>query len=1206
MFGTIFSFEIRRWSRTIGTYVYFAMLFIITFLLGTATAGTWDGVNLVFGKEKVFANAPVIIDLLLTFFGTYIGIIIVVAVVGSAVLKDFTGNTYSLIFTTSLSKFNYLFGRFSASLLVCLFILTAPALGLMASYSMPWVDASRIGSFVFAAYWQNYLYTIVPNVFFAGTVFFAVSLIGRDLFVIWISLIVFFVAFGVSNSFFSTLEHQSLAALLDPYSMNAKQLLTKYWTAYEDNHRLIPFSGVFLYNRIIWLSVSLIVLFIGYKYFSFSASPRTIIIRKKKLSEKNGPAFQKIDLKNGLPAVSRSFVTKAYLNSLWSLSVNECRTLLRNTYFRIILLFGMLLLFLVSVQIGKIYDTATFPLTSQVILFLSGTFQLFVVILTIMFAGELVWRARDNNMSNILDSMPVPNWVYYVSKLFGLWFMQVILLCVILVCGIIIQTFKGYTHYEILLYIRYLFGMRLINLWLFAVLCIFIQTLVNNRYIGYFITAIFYIWNTAFATLVLKNHLFVYGSDPGYIYSEMNGFGHALFPYFVYKFYWAALAICLALLSSLLWARGSENYLKLRWAAAKMTANRPAWILMLVCGLVFVVCGGFIYYNTNIENKFATDFKQEEEAAHYEKRYKKYENIPQPKITSVRLDVDIFPETRSLHTTDTYIIKNKSSQPIDSVHLSIPDAITINELSFGIPAVLLVNDKEVNYRIYKLSKPMQPGDSLAMSFNIDMIPKGFKHSFSGISTPLYNGTFMNNTEFLPYIGYTKESELADNNRRKKHDLPYRPTSHPINDLKSLQNNAFFQDADFIDFEATVSTVPDQYAIAPGYLLKDWTENGRRYFHYKMDSKILNFYAFLSARYTIRKEKWNDVNLEIYYQKGHEYNIDRMFNAMKKALTYYTTQFTPYQHRQVRILEFPRYQTFAQSFPNTIPFSEGIGFIADVSDSSKGNIDYPLQVTAHEVAHQWFAHQVIGADVEGSNMLSESLAQYASIMVVEKEYGEARLNKFLRYELNDYLITRSAEKEKEKPLAFVDEGQAYVLYQKGGYLLHALNKYIGEDSLNHAIKRFVQKYAFHDPPYPTTLDLIAEIRKSTPDSLQYLVTDIFERIAIYNNKITEASMSKTNDNKYKIDFTIDSKKLYSDTSGKEVPVASDDYIEIGLLNKKGDIMLLNKYKLKGGTTSLSIISNSEPDKVMIDPRHLLIDKDLDDNEKKLKNNKLAVK
>ena len=76
---------------------------------------------------------------------------------------------------------------------------------------------------------------------------------------------------------------------------------------------------------------------------------------------------------------------------------------------------------------------------------------------------------------------------------------------------------------------------------------------------------------------------------------------------------------------------------------------------------------------------------------------------------------------------------------------------------------------------------------------------------------------------------------------------------------------------------------------------------------------------------------SDVDITIYYQPGHEYNLGRMVRGVQDALTYYTKNFGPYQHRQVRIVEFPGYSAFAQSFPNTIPFSENIGFIAKVDD-----------------------------------------------------------------------------------------------------------------------------------------------------------------------------------------------------------------------------------------------------------------------------------
>ena len=222
------------------------------------------------------------------------------------------------------------------------------------------------------------------------------------------------------------------------------------------------------------------------------------------------------------------------------------------------------------------------------------------------------------------------------------------------------------------------------------------------------------------------------------------------------------------------------------------------------------------------------------------------------------------------------------------------------------------------------------------------------------------------------------------------------------------NNYISHDSDWLDYDATVSTAPDQIAITSGYLQREWMEGGRRYFHYKMDSPILNLWAFQSARYATATDKWKapdgrTVDIAVYYHPTHTWNVKRMIDAVKKSLDYYTEHFGPYQHHPVRIVEFPRYATFAQSLPNTIPYSEAIGFIARVEEPD--DIDYPFYVTAHEVAHQWWAHQVIGADAQGATMLSETMAQYSALMVMEKEFGAASMRRFLAYELDRYLIVK---------------------------------------------------------------------------------------------------------------------------------------------------------------------------------------------------------
>ncbi len=140
--------------------------------------------------------------------------------------------------------------------------------------------------------------------------------------------------------------------------------------------------------------------------------------------------------------------------------------------------------------------------------------------------------------------------------------------------------------------------------------------------------------------------------------------------------------------------------------------------------------------------------------------------------------------------------------------------------------------------------------------------------------------------------------------------------------------------------------------------------------------------------------------------GTARNVDRMLAAFAHGLDYYQPNFGPYQFRQARIIEFPDYAQFAQAFAGTMPYSEGIGFIADLSDPDK--IDYVTYVTAHELAHQYWAHQAIGADMQGATMLTETLAQYSALMVMEKLYGRDQIRRFLKFELDRYLRSAAAK------------------------------------------------------------------------------------------------------------------------------------------------------------------------------------------------------
>ena len=440
---------------------------------------------------------------------------------------------------------------------------------------------------------------------------------------------------------------------------------------------------------------------------------------------------------------------------------------------------------------------------------------------------------------------------------------------------------------------------------------------------------------------------------------------------------------------------------------------------------------------------------------------------------------------------------------------------------------------------------------------------------------------------------------------------------------ALQNTYISGDADWINFEAIVSTSPDQIAMTPGKLQQEWEEDGQKYYHYKMQSKMLNFYAIISARYETYEDNWNGIPITIYYHKGHDYNLERMMKGAQDALAYCTEEFSPYQHDQLRILEFPIVGGgFAQSFANTVPFSEGIGFIADVDDEDDG-VDYPFAITAHEVAHQWWAHQVIGAKVQGATVMSESLSEYVSLKVLEKTHGPEQMRTFLKSALDAYLLGRTVERKKEQPLAYV-ENQQHIHYNKGSLVFYALSDYIGESNLNAALSRYVDSVAFQEAPYTTCLELLDFLYEATPDSLDYFIEDNFEHITVYNNRVTDNSYKELSDGNYEVSISAEVVKYRADDKGNRIyksaqgdslliqkegekrptqsyPLA--DFVEVGVfgLDDEGEeeVLYLQKHKITDIVNDFKIIVDKEPSEVGIDPYNKLIDTNSEDNRRKAK-------
>ena len=1189
-FATIAGFEFRTRLRRISTWVYFAIFGALAMLWMAAAGGALRNATVSFGSSKTWIDSPYAIAQMFAILGMA-ALTVIGAVMGRAVQQDFEHRTESFFFTAPIRKADYLGGRFVGAAAVLLVILSSIPIGSVLGLLLPGIDPDRVGPLRIVAYLIPYATTLVPNIVVLGGFFFCLAALSRRMLPVYVASVVLLIGYLAAQGLLRDMDNKLLAVMLDPFGSTALSKLTEYWPISERNARLVPLAGFLLWNRLLWLGLAAMVIGVCSYRFRFT-QPAVTSRRRNALAEPTLASLAERPAAVRAPAVTPEPVRP--LRLLPAMAWLNFRETIRNVYFAVIALAGVLFCITVSTTSGSIFGTITWPVTYQMLEIVSGTFSVFMLVIVTFYAGELAWREREARIDQIHDALPIPTWLPFAAKLLALMLVPVVLQAVLMLTGLGIQTAKGYHRYEIGLYLHWLFGLDLIDYWLVCVLALTVHSLVNQKYLGHFVMIVYFIAVEFSSLLGFEHHLYKYAANGGFTYSDMNGFGPFLVRVRFFQAYWAAAALLLAILGYLFWPRGVAAGWRARVAIARRRLTRPVALTTGFGVMAMAALGGVIFHNTNVLNPYLTAYDQQSRQADYEKRYKVLDAQAQPRISAVHVAVDLFPREQRVGMKGRYTLENRTAQPIDTIHLAFlrGQLLVIHALDFSVPAQLITDDMKIGVRSYRLASPMQPKQTLDLAFDLEVPTHGFTNS--GATTDVVeNGSFVNAQSVLPFIGYQEQAELVADSDRRKFGLAPKERMRTRDDPVGLGENALATDADFVTFDATIGTDADQYAIAPGYLQREWTEGARRYFAYRMDAPILDFFAVQSARYSVAKDRWHDVAIEIDYQPGHEYNLDRMIAATKAGLDYFTANFGPYQYRQFRIIEFPRYATFAQSFPNTVPYSEGIGFIARVRDGDPEDIDYPYYVTAHELAHQWWGHQVPGANVQGNTMLVETLAQYSALMVMKRKYGAAKMQRFLRYELDRYLIGRSTEQKKELPLARV-ENQDYIHYRKGSLIMYALADYIGEDNLNRAIRAYRDKWAYKGPPYSTTKDLLAQIRAVTPPAMQYVIDDFFDTITLYDNRALSASAKALPDGRYEVTLKVFARKLEADELGKESVAPLHDLIDIGVLDADNAPLFLEKRRIADEETTFTVIVAKKPARAGIDPWNKLIDRRPKDN------------
>jgi len=1198
MISSIAWFEFSRRLRRISTYVYFLIFLALGFLFILASGGAFSEASVDFGTGgKVLVTSPFALNLIIMFV-SFFGVVTVAAIAGQATYQDLDSNSTAFFYTAPITKFDYLSGRFLGALGIEIVIFTSVGLGAFMGTRMPWLDPARVGPQSAYSYLQPYLTMVIPNLIFISAIFFALAALGKKMLPVYAGSVILLIGYFIADQLSADLSSTTLAAMLDPFGGNAVSRLTQYWTPFQRNTQIIPLAGVLLWNRILWLAIGAVILGATYVRFSF-----TYASEKKARKQHSELSFEPHSVvAQALPVVHPSFSFDDSFREFLSLTRLQFSETVKNVFFGVLVLAGALMAIFFAYDLGTPFNAPVYPVTWRMLELGGSGFTLFILAIITFYSGELVWRERDAHLDQIVDALPVHRWVLFGSKVGALMLVQVILVVMVMVCGVLVQILHGYHHFEFGLYLQSLFAHRLIEFWILCAIAMVVHTIVNHKYLGHFVMVLYFVIGIVLPQMNFDDYLYRIGEAPMALYSDMNGYEPYAAPLFWFHLYWGIGAVMMAIATTLLWVRGMETGWRNRFKLGAARLSFPSAVALATCAVLFVTVGGYIFYNTHILNRYLTTYKIQEDRAQYEIKYKQYETLPQPRLTDIETYIDLYPDQRLATFRGREWLENKTDAPIDRIAITLwPEdvdviprpQIEIKKLQFDGGQSPILEDPKLGFFIYRLSQPLAPHARIALDFDLAYPNPGFVNSYPN-GDIVHNGSFVSGS-YLPFIGYQQDAQLVDDSARHRHGLGKYPGLASPEDVSARRNNYGSLSADWVNFEGVVSTTPDQIAIMPGYLQKEWVQDGRRYFQYKADAPILDGgFSVNSARYAVRRDHWRDVNLEIYYQPGHEFDLDRMMEGMKASLDYCTKYYSPFQFRQERIIEFPRYGNFAESFPNTIPYSEGIGFITYVDPRKKDAINLPLFVTAHETAHQWWGHQVITANTEGATSVVETLAQYTALQVMRHTYGPDSMKKFLRYQLDGYLRGRAQERDEEKPLLRVEPNQGYIHYNKGGLVMYALADYIGEDRVNQALAKLIRDYAFKGPLYPTSLDLESDLKAVTPPEFQYLYEDWFETITLFDNRALKATYKQLPNGKYEVHLAVEAKKYRADGKGQEHTIPLHDMIDIGVLDADGNFLYLQKQEITQEHQDFTVTVDKQPAQAGIDPLIKLIDRSPDDN------------
>lgn len=1176
VFGTVYRFELAWQLRSPLFWSLCVTYFLAHFLTQSTDSITIGELNFL-----VPINSPYQIiqnEAALAFYGLMPIMIFLV----NSINRDYDARMAELVFVQPLPRLQFLLGRFIGGLTPAILVAFAGVVGNAVSLLMPWIDPERMAPYTLAPHVFSFLFVTLPYICITGICIFSITALTRSA-ALALAVAIVFVAINLTVVVYAGFDAPAWLDLADPSGIVALISETRFWSV-SDLISLYP-VGLLALNRLIWLSFAAVILAVTCWCFKFNIQPRTLpsLAAFSKSSSIEAPAYR-------TPSSAADYSWRSQCMQLAHQLKLDASAIFSSPVVYVVI--GLIMAAAIS-EHGRFVDaigTPMHPVTSLFLGFFNYGIQPYANILIIYFSGALVFRDRDCRFHEIIGASPYADWIVPVSKVLAIWLMVSLIMTVAMLTSMALQVMAGHARLELGLYLEAMFLHTGPMYFMFTVMAVLVQSLVQSKWMGMALLTVFIVIAMSMSSIGFENVLYIPFQIPRAVHSDIAGYGPMQGLINSLLVYWLFFAAIVFIIAVLCYPRGHAATVRERTLEARSRITRSTFVLSSVALFGFITTGSYIYYNTHILNEYRTLRDQASLDADYELLYGEYKNRPTPNFTQIELEIDIFPAERRVEMRGSGLMVNQKNVAISEFVLSPAPELLLNSMTVS-GATAVIEDQGQGFFLYRLDEPLLPGESTAVSWDLTRISRGFVNSLHDVAV-LENGTYIDGRDLLPAPGYRQDRELRRIDQRRDFGLGAAERLPRLGDL-AYQDIVSAGVGSRAVVHTVISTSFDQIAVVPGERIQEWIEEDRRYFEYHTQRPIWPALSISSGRFDIAEDTWNDVQLEVYFDAKHPYNIQTMLDTSKLALDYYSAEFAPYEIPYFRVIEYPRYRTALTAFYGTVPYSEAVGFVA--RPERLDNLDYGI---LHELAHQWWGHLAYGAYMQGRMMLNETLAQYSTFMMYKTHASPEVLRYVLDFTHDSYLTARSRESYAELPV-MLNEEQGYIAYNKGAINMFYLQEIIGSDSMHLALQNYLGKFALQGPPFPNAKNLVDEIRAVAGPAHQDLITDLFEKIVFHEVSLSNATAAAV-DGGYDITIEFNARQFEADGQGNDTEVPLAERFEV-VLFPESDLefnarnpLYRQMHAIESGDQTLTIRIAELPVAAGIDPYHLMMDRQPDDN------------